>query len=333
MNIKTFASLSKKVKAKSADEKLMTVSADRNLFGRLLIASRSRDINLREVLKYELDSVLCALAHPDGSLRKTAKSVLLSVLEDQVQVLPRLPVEEESTAYIIDGMAAVQMMKTAGAATFGELAGKYFDAITAPLGNNGCNRVDVVFDRYDKEESIKEGERARRGSSSGYEVRIAGPSTRVPKKWITFISNPRNKTNLKIFLSNTWVKMAQIKLKPDEELVLAGCFEDSSESVLITRNEKRPMPHMFSNHEEADTRMLLHAQDCTQDHPWIVIQSPDTDVAILCVYFYNQISPQQLWFRTGVKDKLCFLSIHRLTDKVGEDLCNLLLVTPCSNRM
>ena len=120
--------------------------------------------------------------------------------------------------------------------------------------------------------------------------------------------------------------MAQIKLKPDEELVLAGCFEDSSESVLITKNEKRPMPHMFSDHEEADTRMLLHAQDCTQDHPRIVIQSPDTDVAVLCVYFYNQINSQQLWFRTGVKDKLRFLPIHRLTDKLGEDLCNLLLV-------
>ena len=70
MNIKTFASLSKKAKVKSVDEKLVTVSADRNLFGRLLIASRSRDIDLREVLKYELDSVPCALAHPDGSLRK-----------------------------------------------------------------------------------------------------------------------------------------------------------------------------------------------------------------------------------------------------------------------
>ena len=38
MNIKTFASLSKKAKVKSVDEKLVIVSADRNLFGRLLIA-------------------------------------------------------------------------------------------------------------------------------------------------------------------------------------------------------------------------------------------------------------------------------------------------------
>ena len=114
MNIKTFASLSKKAKVKSVDEKLVTVSADRNLFGRLLIASRSRDIDLREVLKYELDSVPCALAHPDGSLRKTTKSVFLGILEEQVQALPRLPVGDRmSTAYVIDGMAVVQMMKNA----------------------------------------------------------------------------------------------------------------------------------------------------------------------------------------------------------------------------
>ena len=60
--------------------KLVTASVDRNLFGRLLIASRSREINLREVLKYELDPVPCALAHPYGSLRKTTKSVFLGIL-------------------------------------------------------------------------------------------------------------------------------------------------------------------------------------------------------------------------------------------------------------
>ena len=126
--------LSKKAKVKSVDEKLVTVSADRNLFGRLLIASRSRDIDLREVLKYELDSVPCALAHPNGSFRKTTESVFLEILEEQVQALPRLPVDDRmSTAYVIDGMAVVQMMRNADSATFGELANKYFQLITAHL--------------------------------------------------------------------------------------------------------------------------------------------------------------------------------------------------------
>ena len=65
MNIKTFASLSKKATVKSVDEKLATVSVDRNLFG-LLIASQSRDIDLREVLNFKLDSFPCTLANPDG---------------------------------------------------------------------------------------------------------------------------------------------------------------------------------------------------------------------------------------------------------------------------
>ena len=146
MNIKTFASFSKKAKVKSLDEKLVTVSADRKLFGWLLIVSQSRDINLREVSKYKLDSVPCALAHPDGSLRKTTKSVFLGILEEQVQAQTRLTDYRTSTAYVIDGMAVVQIMKkAAGSATFKELANKYFQVITAHLGNNGCNHVDVVF--------------------------------------------------------------------------------------------------------------------------------------------------------------------------------------------
>ena len=117
------------------------MNADRNLFAHFLITSKSRDINLRDLLKYELSSVPCALAHTDGSLRKNTKSCLRSVLEECVQALPRLPTinsDEPSTAYVLDGMAAVQMLKSAGARTFGEMGSSYFDVITAPLEKNNC---------------------------------------------------------------------------------------------------------------------------------------------------------------------------------------------------
>lgn len=54
--------------------------------------------------------------------------MLLTVLGDSVQVLPRLSCDnnEPLTANIIDGMAAVQMIKTAGTHTFGEMASHYF---------------------------------------------------------------------------------------------------------------------------------------------------------------------------------------------------------------
>lgn len=88
-----------------------------------------------------------------------------------------------STAYVIDGMAVVQIMKNAGSVTFGELTNKYmyFQVITIHFGNNGSNRVDVVFDPNDKEHSMKEAEHVRRGSSSNFEVPILARLLQFPR--------------------------------------------------------------------------------------------------------------------------------------------------------
>ena len=63
---------------------------------------------------YQLSPVPCALTHV-GILRKSYKIILLTVLEDSVQVLLRLPCDNDDPlrANITDGMAAVQMIKTA----------------------------------------------------------------------------------------------------------------------------------------------------------------------------------------------------------------------------
>ena len=62
-----------------------------------------------------------SLAHPDGSLRKTNKSVLIAKLEKKVDVQPKLPqvtTSEMSTTYIFDAMALVHMTKSADAANW-----------------------------------------------------------------------------------------------------------------------------------------------------------------------------------------------------------------------
>ena len=63
LSIKTFSSMTKKVKVKAGDEKSITVHVDRDLFGRLLIVANARQINLMEVLSYELSPIPCSLAH------------------------------------------------------------------------------------------------------------------------------------------------------------------------------------------------------------------------------------------------------------------------------
>ena len=54
-------------------------------------------MQLREVLSYELATVPYALVHVDGSLGKATKSVLLAELEKAVDVLPRFPLQENTT--------------------------------------------------------------------------------------------------------------------------------------------------------------------------------------------------------------------------------------------
>ena len=203
MKIKTFSSANKKIHAKSSD-KLVTVNADRDLFGRLLIVSNTRQICLKDVLSFELSPVPYSLANADGSLRKGVKSVLCSILEKDVNVIQRLTASPNPTVVIIDGMAVIQMSKSAGASTFGELSEKYYSIFTALLLSDNCVQVHIIFDQY-WERSIKGGERQRRGSTVALEVLIGGPATPVPRQWGKYIANPKNKVWLKLLELNVLI--------------------------------------------------------------------------------------------------------------------------------
>ncbi|KAK3740844.1 hypothetical protein QZH41_000596 [Actinostola sp. cb2023] len=321
LNVKTFASLSKVSHIKSVDEKIITISADRNLFGRLLIAAKCRDVDLKEVLSYELSTVPFSLAHADGSLRKTTKSILMTELERMSQAEGRLPVREVSTAFIFDGMAMIQMLKSGGSRTFGELAERHYRVISTPLRQGQCTRVDVVFDRYDLLQSIKESERVKRGSSNALEIKISNRNTPVPRQWSKYISNKRNKINLSNFLCQEWCEIGQGELLPGQQLIVAGGFEDPTDAVMISSQHLDHVPELRSDHEEADTRMILHAKHASSSKQRIVIQSPDTDVAVLATYSFQTIQCEELWFKTGVKDKVRFIPIHLVSEKLGVTIC------------
>jgi len=161
LKVKTFESTTRKIQVKVVNDKLVTVGADRELFGHLLIAVNVRQISLKEVLCYELSSVLSSLAYQDGSLRKTTKSTLAVLIESKVNVCPQLQPFPRNTIDLINGMAFVQVLKSVGSGTFGELTSKYFKAITTSLTN--YKEVHIVFDQY-WDATIKAGERAHRGS-------------------------------------------------------------------------------------------------------------------------------------------------------------------------
>ena len=229
------------------------------------------------------------------------------MLEDQVEVLPHLsPATALETVHILDGIAIVQMMKSAGASTFGELASKCYTAITAPLAQSSCKEVHMVFDQY-WATSIKGGEHSRRRSSSSLEVHIHGPSMPIPKQWAKYITNPQNKINLCDFLTSTMCSRGKEQLADGKKLVIGGGYKDSKIAVSIPNGALEFTEPLTCSHEEADTRLLLHTKHASSSRSQVIIQSPDTDVLVLCATHFESISCEEVWFKTGVRDHLHYV--------------------------
>ena len=99
---------------------------------------------------------------------------------------------------------------------------------------------------------------------------------------------------------------------------------DGSRTVSLTQGSITLEPNLSSDHEEVDTRLLLHAKHAATTHRRIVIQSPDTDVVELAIAHFEDLSCQELWFRTGVKDKQRFVPVHAIQHSLGQLLCKCL---------
>jgi len=223
-----------KVKVTVQKDKVVEVKAERDIFRRLLIASDSgRNVNLENILKHELSPVPLALTKTDHKLLSTNKSDLIDILTEKttVKTMDHLPYSDAPTCLLIDGPAVIQAIV-------------------------GYSRVDVLFDRY-FETSIKDGTRSNRaGVMRPIRRVIDSRCVKLPQNWKQFISHSRNKAELASFLSSELIRNAS-DLSQGHELVLAGGFEDAS-GVWSSSRDK--ISQLKSNHEEADTRQILHAR-------------------------------------------------------------------------
>ena len=136
-------------------------------------------------------------------------------------------------------------------------------------------------------------------------------------------------------MTESLCKLGQEKLPLNKELVIGGGLNDGKEALSIEKGHWETVPSLKSDHEEADTRLLLHARNAVQDGVRIIIQSPDTDVLILCNSLFQEIGCEELWFRTGVKDKLRYIPVHDVSRTLGSKLCKALpgfhVVTGCDS--
>ena len=252
MNLRTFSSMNKKVTSKTKKGEIVALKNSNNLFAKMILIARSRDLDMKDVLRYSLRPFPLPLATVEGNLVKTAKSKLLNTIESETEDALVESVLGES-ALIIDAMATLQAMKVTSS-TFGELAHDLLMKIIRMATSSRSKRIDFVADRYPAL-SIKNLEREKRGKDGSFLVKIYGDQQRVPRQWKKFLSNGKNKEEFMKFLFEAW-KTADPQLLNGIEVFITHekeCHKlTASNNAMICSN----VEELGCDHEEADTRMV-----------------------------------------------------------------------------
>ena len=103
-------------------------------------------------------------------------------------------------------------------------------------------------------------------------------------------------------------------------------LNDQNTEVVVS-----PVPELYSNQEEADTRMLLHCKYINTSSENIVISCPDTDVFVLSLYFCMDI-PAKLYFHRCKGGKSSTVALCQIYQHFGKDVCDALIGCHCISR-
>lgn len=249
--LKTFSNMCKK-KAFNNNGRSSILKADRSLFGRIIVISQRRNLQMSEVLSHPLGPLPWALASPDGQLRKTNKSTLATLLQKDIATLNGVP---KNCAVIIDGMALVQKLSfKINDFKFSDVAMSLMKSIL--IEARDCSRVDVVFDTYNSM-SIKNCERlARHEDVTFHQLLNIGPA-QIVRQWRQFLSSVSNKNSLIRFLVSEWQTVSYKEMLSGKVVYLTCeklCYR------IAIHGEVNLIPELESTHEEADGRLLLHAK-------------------------------------------------------------------------
>ena len=171
-------------------------------------------------------------------------------------------------------------------------------------------RIDVVIAVY-MENSIKSAEHLRRSTESLTFQQLI-PSYPV-KQYNQCLSSPANKRELIKFLCDQGNQEHFLTVESRTFCVTCDekCFQLLKEGML-------EVPELESTHEEADTRMMLHAiHETNQLIHNIVIRTPDTDVVVTALSVSETIS-SSLCIKSGTKKRTRIISLNDVKSSLAK---------------
>ena len=148
--------------------------------------------------------------------------------------------------------------------------------------------------------SIKNTERRRqrRAGKGVQKVQIFGKDQNVPKQWRKFLSCGENKESLVVILCEYWRACSSFQLGTVSTIHVTAkenCYVLYAGESPSDRVRSVEVSLLRSNHEEADTPLILHAKHAAATHNDVIIKSPDTDVLILSIAMQQRIENEMFF--------------------------------------
>lgn len=301
---------------RSGDKRVAELKGTRDLMGRLVVLASKKNLDLPFIFEYPLTPVPLTMCSNDGTMAKTDKSALMDVLEKKVKDGDAGP--KDITACIIDGQFLLHTLPPDLPTNYGGLARTMLVKVIAMAKK----QIHLVFDAY-PQPSLKDTERDRRGADDR-QFLITGPEQRRPNSMSDALKSRSFKTQLPHFLAREWQNQSYAQLLGSHQLYLdvpgqCYCFE-----VLDGTLQREEVPSLSNNHEEADTKICLHAKAADQAklNGDIVIRASDTDIAVIMLYHCGHID-SPLWIDTGTsaKKNRRYISLTAIYQAVGPQIC------------
>ena len=118
-NTPTSKTLNKVMTVSISRDKEKVIKYDKDLLQKFLVVSRSGEVDLQDMLSYEVSPIPLSIAHLNGSMRETAKCNLLKELMININIPDHLPDHDPSSViYLIDFIVLVQSIEKGESKTF-----------------------------------------------------------------------------------------------------------------------------------------------------------------------------------------------------------------------
>lgn len=288
--------------------------------------ARLRQFNVEELLSYEIGSTSFYLTK-DGSLRKSPKSELAREIKKllDAECSESVPAANLKSMIVIDFMAyarkvPTKKMKLQTYEDFVKVLWKTFSTLS-----NNCVRTDIIFDLY-LQQSIKQDERIRRSKSDPIETKIGSIKQQLPVEMDRFWASSDNKMRFQ----QAFIKWITSHCQFDVPVFLGGASAaDITSCVQLYGGEVTNVPSLRNDHEEADDRMMYHANQSIKEECFekVIIASSDTDVFVCALYHFNRwiySGLKELWVVSGKSGTTMAFPIHQLALKLESDVIDIL---------